>query len=90
MTGDMWPDGARHDRGNRIIRNDAELHATQERILLFERILAEARRTYSLSIYAAMAEGYWLVIDKLQADIARTGVVWQTPLRQRDNPLNNH
>ena len=47
-----------------MIRNDAELHATQERILLFERILAEARRTYSLSIYAAMAEGYWLVIDK--------------------------
>jgi hypothetical protein len=30
-----------------MIRNDSELHATQERILLFERILAEARRTYS-------------------------------------------
>ena len=52
-----------------MIRNDAELHATQERILLFERILAEARRTYSLSSYAAMSEGYWLVIDELQADI---------------------
>ena len=52
-----------------MIRNDAELHATQERILLFERILAEARRMYSLSSYAAMAEGYWLVIDELQADI---------------------
>ena len=38
-------------------------------MLLFERILAEARRTYSLSSYAAMAEGYWLVIDELQADI---------------------
>jgi hypothetical protein len=52
-----------------MIRNDADLQATQERILLFERILAEARRTYSVSNYAAMAEGYWLVIDKLQADI---------------------
>jgi hypothetical protein len=52
-----------------MIRNDAELRATQERILFFERILAEARRTYSLSSYAAMAEGYWLVIDKLQSDI---------------------
>jgi hypothetical protein len=52
-----------------MIRNDAELQATQERILLFERILAEARRTYSQSNYAAMAEGYLLKIDKLQADI---------------------
>jgi len=52
-----------------MIRNDAELQATQERILLFERILAEARRTYSPSNYAAMAEGYLLEIDKLQATI---------------------
>jgi hypothetical protein len=37
--------------------------------LLFERILAEARRTYSPSNDAAMAEGYLLEIDKLQADI---------------------
>jgi hypothetical protein len=40
----------------------------QERILLFERILAEARRIYSRSNYAAMAEGYLLEMDKLQAD----------------------
>jgi hypothetical protein len=52
-----------------MIRNDAELQATQERVLLFERILAEARRTSTQSNYAAMAEGYWLEIDKLQADI---------------------
>ena len=52
-----------------MIRNDTELQATQERILLFERILAEARRTYSRSNYAALAEGYLLEIDKLQADI---------------------
>jgi hypothetical protein len=52
-----------------MIRNDSELQATQERILLFERILAEARRTYSPSNYAAMAEGYLLEIDNLQADV---------------------
>ena len=52
-----------------MIRNDTELRATQERILLFERILAEVRRTYSQSNYAAMDEGYLLEIDKLLADI---------------------
>ena len=52
-----------------MIRNDAEIQATQERILLFERVLMEARRTYSPSNYAAMAEGYLLEIAKLQADI---------------------
>ena len=52
-----------------MVPNAAQLQATQERILLFERILAEARRTYSQSNYAAMAEGYLLEIDKLQAEI---------------------
>jgi len=52
-----------------MIRNNSEFHATQERILLFERILAEARRTYSPANYAAMAEGYLLEIDRLQAHI---------------------
>ena len=48
-----------------MIRNDVELQATQERMFLFERILAEARRTYSQSNYAAMAEAYLLEIDEL-------------------------
>ncbi|HXG66728.1 MAG TPA: hypothetical protein VNO70_16625 [Blastocatellia bacterium] len=52
-----------------MIQNDAELQATQERILLFERILAEARKTYSPSNYKAMAEGYLMEIDKMQAEI---------------------
>ena len=52
-----------------MIQNDSELQAAQERILLFERILAEARRTYSRVNYAAMAEGYLLEIEKLQAEI---------------------
>ncbi|MCI0487308.1 MAG: hypothetical protein L0229_12000 [Blastocatellia bacterium] len=52
-----------------MIQNDTELQATQERILLFERILAEARRTYSPSNYEAMAEGYLTEIDKMQAEV---------------------
>jgi hypothetical protein len=52
-----------------MIQNDIELRAAQERILLFERILAEARRTYARANYAAMAEGYLLEIEKMQAEI---------------------
>lgn len=52
-----------------MIENDAQLKATQERILLFERILAEARKTYSPTNYKAMAEGYLTEIDKLQDEI---------------------
>ena len=52
-----------------MIQNDIELQAAQERILLFERILVEARRTYAWANYAAMAEGYLLEIEKLQAEI---------------------
>lgn len=52
-----------------MINNDTELQATQERILLFERTLAEARKTYSSSNYQAMAEGYLSEIDKMRAEI---------------------
>jgi hypothetical protein len=52
-----------------MIENDTQLKAAQERILLFERILAEARKTYSPSNYKAMAEGYLTEIDKLQDEI---------------------
>jgi len=52
-----------------MIQNDYELRGAQERILLFERILTEACRTYSPANYAAMAEGYLLEIEKLQAEI---------------------
>ena len=69
-----------------MIRNDAEPQATQERILLFERILAEARRTYSQSNYAAMAEGYLLEIDKLQADIRVCLSYVPDPIETARNP----
>ncbi len=52
-----------------MIQNDNELKATQERILMFERILAEARKTYSESNYKAMAEGYLVEVDQMQAEI---------------------
>ncbi len=52
-----------------MIQNDRELHATQEHILLFERILAEARRTYSVGNYRVMAEGYLSEIDQMRAEI---------------------
>ena len=52
-----------------MIQNDIELQAAQERLLLFERLLAEARRTYSRANYAAMSESYLLEIEKMQAEI---------------------
>jgi hypothetical protein len=52
-----------------MIQNDTELQATQERILRFERFLAEARKTESPSNYSAMAEGYFCEIEKRQAEI---------------------
>ena len=52
-----------------MIQNDTELRGAQDRIRLFERVLAEARRTYAPSDYQAMAEGYFMEIDKLQAEI---------------------
>jgi hypothetical protein len=52
-----------------MIQNDIELGAMQERIRLFENVLAEARRTYSPSNYQAMSEGYLLEIERMQAEI---------------------
>jgi hypothetical protein len=49
--------------------HDDELRVAQERILLFEPTLAEARRTYTAVTYTAMSEGYLREIDRLQADI---------------------
>ncbi|HLG15321.1 MAG TPA: hypothetical protein VJH03_12575 [Blastocatellia bacterium] len=52
-----------------MINNDTELHAAQERVLLFERTLAEARKTYSPTNYEAMAEGYLSEIDGMRSEI---------------------
>lgn len=52
-----------------MIPNDTELQATQERILLFEKTLVEARKTYTPASYQAMAEGYLLEIDRMRQEI---------------------
>jgi hypothetical protein len=52
-----------------VIQNDNEIRAAQERILLFERVLLEARQNYSPSNYRAMAEGYLAKIEQMQAEI---------------------
>jgi hypothetical protein len=52
-----------------MILNDDELYAMQERILMFERVLAEARRTYSPANYLAMAQGYLAEIARMQTEI---------------------
>ena len=51
------------------ISNDVQFEATQERILRFECVLAEARRQYTAANYQAMAEGYLLEIDRMRAEI---------------------
>lgn len=52
-----------------MIQNDLELETTQERILLFERVLAEARKNYLPQNYRAMAEGYLAEIELMQTEI---------------------
>lgn len=52
-----------------MIDNDNEPHSVQERIVLFERTLAEARKTYSRSNYQAMSEGYLLEIDRMRSEV---------------------
>lgn len=63
-----------------MISNDNEFHAVQERIVLFERTLAEARKTYSRSNYEAMSEGYLLEIDRMRSEVRDylTGIPSQT------------
>ena len=52
-----------------MIENDVQLQAMQQRVLRFERVLAEARQQYTATNYPAMAEGYLLEIDRMRAEI---------------------
>lgn len=52
-----------------MIQNDLELEAMQERIQLFEKVLAEARRNYSPSSYAAMSKAFLADIARMQEEI---------------------
>jgi hypothetical protein len=52
-----------------MIANDVELQAAQEHVLRCERIIAAARRTYTPEAYDAMANGYLVEIERVNAEI---------------------
>lgn len=52
-----------------MIANDQELKVTQERIVQFQRWLAQARRTARPEEFEALASGYRLEIERMQAEV---------------------
>jgi hypothetical protein len=52
-----------------MIANDVELQAAQAYVWRFERILAAARKTYTPEAYEAMASGYLVEIERVNAEI---------------------
>jgi hypothetical protein len=52
-----------------MITNDQELNTTQERIVQFQRWLAQMRRTARPEEFDAMASGYRLEIERMQAEV---------------------
>jgi hypothetical protein len=51
-----------------MIANDQELRATQERIVRFQRWLAQMRQTARVGEFDAAAGGYRLEIERMQAE----------------------
>ena len=52
-----------------MIANDQELQVTQERIVHFQRWLANLRRTARPEEFAALSSGYRLEIERMQAEV---------------------
>ncbi len=52
-----------------MIANDQELEVTQERIMKFEKLLADLRRTARAEEFAAVSSGYRLEIERMQAEV---------------------
>jgi len=52
-----------------MIRNDQEMETTQNRILYFQRLLAQLRVTASPEEFASLASGYGAEIIKMQDEI---------------------
>ena len=52
-----------------MIQNDQELAATQERILQFQRILAQLRVTARPEEFAAVTSGYLHELERMQDDV---------------------
>jgi len=52
-----------------MIANDREFQVTQERIARLQRWLADIRQTARPEEFAAMASGYRLEIERMQAEV---------------------
>lgn len=52
-----------------MITNDVELAVTQERIAHFQQWLAQIRRTARPEEFEAVAGGYRLELERMQADV---------------------
>jgi hypothetical protein len=52
-----------------MIANDAELQCTQERISVFQRILAQVRVTAKPAEFPYVASGYVAEIEKMQKEV---------------------
>ena len=51
-----------------MITNEQELETTQERIKQFQRLLVQVRRTARPEEFEAVASGYRLEIERMQAE----------------------
>jgi hypothetical protein len=52
-----------------MIHNDQELHATQERIAYFQRLLAQLRVTSAPSEFHLVASGYRAEVVRMQDEV---------------------
>jgi hypothetical protein len=56
-------------RGDPMITNDQELQVTQERIMHFQRWLADLRQTARPEDFEAISNGYRLEIERMQVEV---------------------
>mgnify|MGYP001620147543 CR=1 FL=1 len=52
-----------------MIKNEQEMHVTQERIAHFQNWLSELRKTARPEEFEAVSSGYRLEIERMQAEI---------------------
>jgi hypothetical protein len=67
-----------------VIQNEQELQTTQERIGQFQRWLAQMRRTARPEEFDAVAGGYRLEIERMQAEVME--YLLRPPAGQRLQP----
>jgi hypothetical protein len=66
-----------------MIKNDQELHVTQERIAHLQGWLIQMRRTARPEEFEAVASGYRLEIERMQAEVLEY-LVRPLPVEQED------